>query len=229
MINIKNCFNIGYRCNTDTFLIELNIRKYSSPFSYMVIDLETSLNFIKVNFKDFFKVIKYKSYEQNFKWNGPIWTQSDLYFNIQSIPKDTNIDITNMKKICCWNHHNLSDKNIISSIQRRINHLLSCLKSNENTLLMYVSNINRNIQNTNYLIDLCNNFINSKHTFFCILVPLIEYENSPTLCKINEYINLIYYKSNTEGHINDIDNSKIRWDLIKNIIRENYDFNIQLR
>ena len=39
-VSINNCFSIGYRCVTDDFMKGLNIYKYSSPFSYMVCDLE---------------------------------------------------------------------------------------------------------------------------------------------------------------------------------------------
>lgn len=39
MCNINNIFVIGFRCNADEFLSEfLKIRRYSSPFSYMVIE-----------------------------------------------------------------------------------------------------------------------------------------------------------------------------------------------
>ena len=51
IININNIFAIGFRCNTDEFLDKfLKIRRYSSPFSYMVIDIKTALHFIDNNF-----------------------------------------------------------------------------------------------------------------------------------------------------------------------------------
>jgi len=41
IIKINNVFSVGYKCNTDGFLDKfLKIRKYSSPFSYMVINIE---------------------------------------------------------------------------------------------------------------------------------------------------------------------------------------------
>jgi len=48
---INDIFAIGYRCTTDHFLDKyLKIRKYSSPISYMVIDIQTALNFINKDF-----------------------------------------------------------------------------------------------------------------------------------------------------------------------------------
>ena len=226
MINIDNCFTIGYRCTADSFLKYLNIRKYSGPFSYMVIDLETALYFIKNNFKNYFDVISIKNH--NYLWNNKKWSPH-LYFNKKFIPN--NIEISKNKRICCWNHHDLSSLDVKNSINRRINHLLYSLKTN-NTLLLYISNIKINKDESKSLIKLSNDFlinINSKYVYILILCPLINYENNPIINKISNNINIIYYKSNMEGHINDITNNKIRWDLVKKLILENYNFNIKER
>jgi len=54
LISIKNVFAIGFRCNTDEFLDQyLNIRYYSSPFSFMVIDIKTALSFIDNKFSNY--------------------------------------------------------------------------------------------------------------------------------------------------------------------------------
>lgn len=54
IVNITNIFAIGFRCNTDHFLSNfLKIRKYSSPFSYMVIDIQTALHFIDAKFLNY--------------------------------------------------------------------------------------------------------------------------------------------------------------------------------
>ena len=54
IININNIFALGFKCNTDDFLSKfLKIRRYSSPFSYMVIDIKTALNFIDNNFLNY--------------------------------------------------------------------------------------------------------------------------------------------------------------------------------
>ena len=53
MRQINNVFSIGYRCNADELLEALNIRKYSSPFSFMVIDVKTALKFISTKFENY--------------------------------------------------------------------------------------------------------------------------------------------------------------------------------
>jgi len=78
-ISIANSFSIGYRCNTDDFMKGLNIRKYSSPFSYMVCDLETSIHFIMNNFKDFLNVTSKNKNKHKFKWNGKLWNHNFFF------------------------------------------------------------------------------------------------------------------------------------------------------
>ena len=42
IVNITNIFTIGFRRNFNDFLMnDLKIRKYSSPFFYIVIDIKT--------------------------------------------------------------------------------------------------------------------------------------------------------------------------------------------
>ena len=78
---VHYCFGIGYRCTTDKFMEGINARKYSSPFSWMVCDLQTSINFIETEFKDFLIVTKFPRNKQNFKWNNKMWSNSVLFFN----------------------------------------------------------------------------------------------------------------------------------------------------
>ena len=50
---IDYIFNIGRRCTTTDFLKKYNLRKIASPFDYLIIDLETSLDLIHNNFEKF--------------------------------------------------------------------------------------------------------------------------------------------------------------------------------
>lgn len=47
---INFIFSIGYRCYSPDFLNNFKLRKMSSPFDYLFIDFETSLNIINNNF-----------------------------------------------------------------------------------------------------------------------------------------------------------------------------------
>jgi hypothetical protein len=228
LIPIDNCFSIGYRCNTDELMKHMNIRKYSSPFSYMVCDLETSIEFIQTEFQDFLNIISMPKH--NFKWNGRKWNHH-LFFNKKFISENDNVEINRIKNICVWNHHNLDNTVIVESIKRRYMHLLDADKSS-NILYIYIDNIQ--IYDTdnweNYFPkETILNFIENKNRYILLVLPLLNYNNYPMLYTINTNLNVIFYKSNMDGYINDFGNSKIRWDMIKELILEKYSFDIKVQ
>jgi hypothetical protein len=47
------------------------------------------------------------------------------------------------------------------------------------------------------------------------------------LYNINANLNVIFYESNMDGNINDYGNSKIKWNLIKDLVFKNYSFSIK--
>jgi hypothetical protein len=63
----------------------MKIRKYSSPFSYMVIDLDSVFYFINNNFTDY--LTKYTYIKNNkYYWCENIWGQN-LYFHNLFLPR----------------------------------------------------------------------------------------------------------------------------------------------
>jgi hypothetical protein len=226
-ISINNCFGIGYRCNTDEFMIGLNIRKYSSPFSYMVCDLETSIEFIQNEFKDFLNVTSKPKH--NFKWNRRIWNYH-LFFNNKFIPEKENVEVNLVKRMCVWNHHDLNNEIIVDSIKRRCLHLLEADKS-PNILYIYIDSIQTYCTDNweNYFPkEIVLNFIGNNHNrHILLLLPLVNYKNNPMLYNINANLNVIFYESNMDGNINDYGNSKIKWNLIKDLVFKNYSFSIK--
>ena len=227
-ISIVNCFSIGYRCNTDDFMKDLNIRKNSSPFSYMVCDLETSIQFILNNFQDFLNVTSKPIH--NFKWNDKKWCHH-LFFNNSFIPNKDNVEINKIKRICVWNHHDINNTIIIDSIKRRCNYLLNADKLS-NVLYIYIDNIqNYDTDNwENYFPkESVLNFISNNHNrHILLLLPLLNYYNDPIIYKINTNLSVIFYESNIDGNINDYDNPKIKWNIIKDLVFKNYSFDIKV-
>jgi FkbM family methyltransferase len=227
-IYIQNCFNIGYRCTTDNFMIRLNIRKYSSPFSYMVCDLQTSLQFIQNDFEDFLNIVS-KQYH-NFRWNNKPWNHH-LFFNHKFIPYKDNININTLKRICVWNHHDLNNITIINSIKRRCLRLLNADKLS-NILYIYIDNIQTYETDNweNYFPkEIVLNFIQNKtNRYILLLLPLLNFNNNPVLYKINTYLNVIFYESNIDGNTNDSDNPKIKWNLLHDLVLQNYTFDIKV-
>ena len=227
-VSINNCFSIGYRCNTDEFMKDLNIRKYSSPFSYMICDLESSIQFIQNNFKNFLNITSIPSH--NFKWNNNKWCHH-LFFNNKFKPDKDDVDISKIKRMCVWNHHNINNSTIVDSIKRRCVRLLDADKLS-NILYIYIDNI-QNYYNDNwenyFPKETILNFINTNHNrYILLLLPLLNYNNSPVLYKINTYLNIIFFEGNMDGNINDYNNSKIKWSIIKDLVHQNYSFDIKV-
>jgi hypothetical protein len=228
-VSINNCFGIGYRCNTDEFMKDLNIRKYSSPFSYMICDLESSIQFIQNNFKNFLNIISVPTH--NFKWNNNKWRPHHLFFNNKFKPDEDDVDISKIKRMCVWNHHNINDSTIVDSIKRRCLRLLDADKLS-NILYIYIDNI-QNYYNDNwenyFPKETILNFINTNHNrYILLLLPLLNYNNNPVLYKINTYLNIIFFEGNMDGNINDYNNSKIKWSIIKDLVHQNYSFDIKV-
>lgn len=127
MVTIKYCYGIGYKCSTDHFINFAGIRKYAGPFSYMLCDLETAFYFIDNKFNNFLKAIKVTNL--NFTFNHKKWLHKYVFFNHEFLPPHDRMEILNIKRICCWNHHNLDDIKIIDKLQNRIKHFLNFLES----------------------------------------------------------------------------------------------------
>ena len=228
MSNINNIFAIGFRCNTDDFLSKfLKIRRYSSPFSYMVIDIKTALNFIDNNFlnytnKDFILFGK-----NTYKFNKSIW-YCNIYIHKYSIITNDYVDILDMDKVCIWNHHNLYDENIINSLNRRSLHLLECLnKKPDTTLLFYIEKIQKYEETGCCYFD--KNILDKYNCKFLILIPLLNFNSDPILFYDDSRIRIIYFNSNLEGWATDITSHREEWNKLQILINKLYNFNIENR
>jgi hypothetical protein len=223
MIKVNNIFSIGYRCNVDDFLGNfLNIRKYSSPFSYMVVDIKTALHFIENNFENYTKP-EFISPGKTFKFNKYDWGCN----NIHNISKIDCEEILNAEAVCIWNHHNLYDPSTINSFDRRSTHLLECLnKTPETTLLFYIEKI-QNYGEKDCYFD--KNILQKYNCKFLILIPLLNFNSDPILFYEDDNIKIIYFKSNLEGFATEIFSHQEEWLKLKELINKLYEFNINTR
>lgn len=226
---INNIFSIGYRCNSDEFLIEyLKVRKYSSPFSYMVIDIKTALEFIDRRFQYYIDHNFIQPGNTSFKFNKHKWRCNHVH-KFSKITNN-NVDILDMDKVCIWNHHNLKDSNTIKSIHKRSNHLLECLdNSPKSTLLFYIEKI----QIFNEKEDIHKYFdktiLQKYNCNFLILVPLLNYESEPILICDDEYIKIIYFKSDLTSWSVCLHVFVNEWKKLNEMINNIYEFDIEER
>jgi hypothetical protein len=227
-ITITDSFGIGYRCTSDDFMKGLNIRKYSSPFSYMICDLETSIQFIIDKFQDFLNVTLKQNHK--FTWNGRLW-DNKLFFNNSFIPEKDDLEINKIKRMCVWNHHDLNNTTILDSIKRRCLHLLNA-DNFSNVLYIYIDNI-RTYHSDNwedyFPKELILNFISTKNRHILLLLPLLNFNTDPVLYNINTQLNVIFYESNMDGDTNNYNNSKIKWNIINKLVLEKYSFDIKVK
>ena len=228
IVNINNIFSIGFMCNSDEFLANfLKIRKYSSPFSYMVIDIKTALNFIKDNFKNYTNIKFINPGKNTYKFNKQNWSCNNIHK--YSIIKNDYVDILDMDKICIWNHHNLYDNNTIKSINRRSLHLLECLNKKPDTMLLfYIEKIQQYGEKTCYFDKNILKHYNYNCNFL-ILIPLLNFDNDPFLFYDDLQIRIIYFNSNLASCSTDINHHIEEWNKLQILINKLYNFNIENR
>lgn len=137
MKKIDNIYSIGSRCNCDDFLKCYGFRKESSPFSYMLIDLECVVITIETHFEYFLTNIEPIQHPTSIDPPNdqlrPRWTNgSNMY-------RDT-------KKNLMWDNHNMDDPDIVNNIRRRSTRLMNKLEHDPgSTLLVCILPVNSDI------------------------------------------------------------------------------------
>ena len=116
---IHSIFAIGCFCSADYLINNMCIRGYSSPFSWMDIDLATALEFIETGFQDFTDVIR----------TTDTVNENGCYEFVHKRCVDS-------EKICHWTHHDLSNNTVIETLHRRARRLMDNINY-QHTLLLY--------------------------------------------------------------------------------------------
>jgi len=228
IVNINSIFTIGFRCNSDDFLKEfLKIRKYASPFSFMLIDIKTALSFIDNKFENYTNTdFIYYAKKTPYKFNKSTWDCHNFIHKYATIPDDC-VDILDLDKVCIWNHHNLYDKNTITSFNTRSLHLLNCLSNSPNTMLLfYIEKLQKYGERSSYFDK---SILDNYNCNFLILIPLLNYNSDPFLFYDNSRIRIIYFNSNLEFDTVDIKSHREEWQKLEILINKLYNFNIEPR
>lgn len=224
-ININNVFSIGYRCITDDFLVKINIRKYSSPFSYMVIDYKTVFNFIYTNFNKFLDA-KYIQNNNKFYWCENIWGKN-LFFHTSLLPDySKSIILSDWDSVCIWNHHNLFTEG--TTIMKRAARFKKILNNKPETMLLLCIDKIKEYEDGKifYDYDFLNEFINKYNCHLLFLVPLHNYNKEPELIVNSNNIKIIYFDSYYEFNGSGMGDTRIKWDKVEKMILDLYNFNI---
>uniref|UniRef100_A0A6C0D5Q3 Papain-like cysteine peptidase n=1 Tax=viral metagenome TaxID=1070528 RepID=A0A6C0D5Q3_9ZZZZ len=166
-IEIKFVFSIGHSCNAGGFLKENGLRKVSSPFDWMLIDFETSLEVINDNFEHYLndtvhfkqdtnilELVRSKKHNiipknvntlysipskyMNFNWYDHNMFINANYLDNNELPHN----FYDWSKYCIFIHHDLLNQYFIDTLQNRINRFKYLYNNfSENTLLFYLTKI----------------------------------------------------------------------------------------
>ena len=225
MITINNVFSIGYRCTNDELLKSMKLREYSGPFSYMVIDYKSALEFIENRFEkylDFDYVNNTKYY-----WCKKLWDKN-LFFNKKYTPNSkSNIRLDKWDKICVWSHHNLFRE--LSTLKRRCNRFLNVLDNKPATMLLVcIPKIKEYTINTCfYKLDFLLNFIEKNKCNLLMLMPLHNFNKDPLIVYNKNNLLIVYFDSYYEKNGTAYSDTRIKWNTIKKIMNKHYIFDIE--
>jgi hypothetical protein len=206
---INFMFSIGYRCYSQYFLDNFKLRKMSSPFDCIFIDIETSLKIINNNFDNYLHDIIlfnknrqhielfykkntteinnkfYELLENNVGYMADDYNDRLILFNQNYLDDNKlNDNLYNWNTICSFIHHDLLDSNIYNSIKNRYERFNNIInKYNETTALFYITKI----INCENILEYMNNILKlkKKNNINCLIIIIINCDN----IEDNEYYN----------------------------------------
>ena len=230
---INFIFSIGYRCYSVDFLNFFKLRKMSSPFDYLYIDLESSLKIINNNFDDYLCDIIlfnknqqkvelfykkntneinnnfYKLLENNIGYMAHNYNYVNLLFN------QNYLDIFNLNqnlyfwnKICSFHHHNILDNNIYNSIKKRCERFNNILDNyNETTALFYITKIVNCINIVDYMNKIIE--LKQKYSINCFIIIIINCDNIEDNHYYNEADKCLFIIKKVENYENQLSKNKL--------------------
>jgi len=220
-IEIHNVFTIGYKCESSGFLDFLGVQKYSSPFSFMLIDINTSLYFIDTAFTTYTDKDSYiDTWRLPLKFFGGEWGCYHIHKVSDTITEGT--EISRLNQICAWNHHNITDDETAERMGRRSRHLLHLLETTPETLLLfYIEKLQWYEEGKSIYFDV--DRLKNYKCNFLILVPVRNFDKELFIAYDNNKIRVIYISIPAEG-----------WEIphnntIKNMLNELFAFAIKER
>ena len=140
MIPINYIFSIGYRCNSVQFLRKYEMSKFSGPFDWMYIDLDTSLINISDRFSNYLTDIDIQK-DPSLTYMSQNYSETVLPINTRFTERNSD-DIYDWERICVFLHHDLNKQEEIEKINARIDRFNELMDSSpEKIMLVYISKI----------------------------------------------------------------------------------------
>ena len=139
-MEINYVFSIGYRCNSVQFVRKYELSKFSGPFDWMYIDLESAIKNIDNEFSDYLTDIETLK-DQDLFYMSQNYKETSLPINWRFTEPNGN-NIYDWNKICIFLHHRMEEPEEIEKIKIRVQRFLNVMsESPDRTLLVYISKI----------------------------------------------------------------------------------------
>lgn len=217
---IKYVFTIGFNCNAGRFVQDHGLRQMSSPFDWMLIDLESSLKIINNNFVDYLhdmihfkqdtsilEVVRNKNHSevpQNIKdiyktkatYMSFSWYDHNIFMNKNYIPTgDLSSNFYDWHHQCTFIHHDLLNDHYVNTLQNRVNRFKHIYETDASSvLLVYTTKIETIINKDDYIQR---------------LLDLIKINN------IKAFVTVICYTDNLDDTHTFIDNLLVIFKKVK--------------
>jgi hypothetical protein len=237
MKEVNYIIAIGYNCDSDDFLYYNNIRLFSTPFSYMLIDFETVICNLANSFRDYLKIEYIKNRDENLGGNinkveqfkhiqifkrGSQPFYSELYINTNFLPDNIIEDIYEWDRICILFHHNMNDPTVMNNFKRRIERIQYILNNyKDKALFFHIDKQHKLCQIDDKIKEIAN--IMGKYSVdynICYVLPIKDYSGEPKL--YSEVGNIKLFIVRMSNNNNDI----IDWNGFYKLISEHYIFNL---
>ena len=161
---IEYITSVGFRCYATDLLKDYGLRKFSSPFDYIYIDLETCLESIHTKFEKYLKDIvciyknenhisKHYSTNENIDdrlkdlmkessigYMPHVYNGNKLMINQNFLEKVSN-NFYNWDRILVFHHQNVLDELVYETLKKRCDRLLKMYESYDKLALLHVTRI----------------------------------------------------------------------------------------
>lgn len=191
---IEYITSVGFRCYAPDLLKDHGLRKFSGPFDYIYIDLETCLESISTRFEKYLKDIVCihkndnhisKHYYENEKidkrledlmkestigYMPHVYNGNKLMINENFLGKVTN-NFYNWDRILVFHHQNVLDKTVHDTLKKRCDRLLKMYESYDKLALLHVTRIIEDDNLTEFKKKI--KYMMEKYDIKCYLIVII--------------------------------------------------------
>jgi hypothetical protein len=233
--NLFFIFSVGFRCNSVDFLSDRKLRKFSGPFDYLFVNLESSFKIINNKFQDFLTdiVVIYKKpshisliHKKNtFNLNNhfqKLMKEDDIYYMSQEYnhcgllinqnyidndKKELSNNLYKWDNICLFMHHAIQVEDVRNKLQTRCDRFMHVLNKyhSKNIALFFITKIINVINIFDYIQNIKR--IKRINNINCWLIIIICSDNIGNCHYFNEENKTLIIIKNVDNYETQIKNN----------------------